>query len=887
MSSAPLSDVVNATTPSANARAATHDEEDRSSTALRDLPLSAVAIHVQRGHLGCAVFVEEEQQLLLCEDLPCDFFFHQQDLAIPLQRGDDQPDLGGDNDAAKTTATMHGPTASVLESLLSQFRPDVILASSTCPAPLLAVLQTFSEQRRASLDVRPARDFQLALGLAGIAEVTAGTDALTIDGDGFLPSAVRTDARVSTSKAAISISSVGPLLSALRNRLDVGRSLLLSFLSLNDYLFVDENTLRSLSICSNDPHAFVHAKAGREGFTVLASIPLLQRWIMLPLADRAEILRRHDAVELLVRQEAYSEIIEIRARLPELGRIPQICHQLNMGLDSASLWDKLRKTCHAVLRIRTELNSLNLSASQLLREIKDHLRPETLMRLGDAIEQMIDFEESKIEGKITLKAGVDGHLDELRERSANLPAFLEQIAAELKGEPAFRSVTRQIGYLIVVSQGDTVGTEYDTTLEHQFASEEAVYLKNSRMTAMDQHVGDVSSFIVDREIELLDGLHAVLDDSIADLLAAHTSLCQLDCLMAFARAAALYDLRRPCLVEEQVIKLKGSRHALKALSDESFVPNDLELRGGRGVSGGFNEIVPRPRDPRDGSRQDNDSSAGFEVTSVAPSQASLSADGKFSVMVLTGANSSGKSCLLQQAALAVFLCQCGCFVPAAHAELGVFDKILTRMRQDESVASEGSSFTRELGRLHRAMSMSTEKSLVILDEVGRECRSDDGAGLFIATIYDFLQRGSKCPIVISATHHLRAIERHFPPDLPIERAQMQTILLPTLAKTFDSLTYLYRLRPGFAGASHACHCARLCGVPESVVELAEHICRVGLRTWHDSEADRDEAIVRRLLELDLTNDGDDPQQRELDDDEARRLLELMLQPEECAGSTQG
>lgn len=103
------------------------------------------------------------------------------------------------------------------------------------------------------------------------------------------------------------------------------------------------------------------------------------------------------------------------------------------------------------------------------------------------------------------------------------------------------------------------------------------------------------------------------------------------------------------------------------------------------------------------------------------------------------------------------------------------------MRQDESVASEGSSFTRELGRLHRAMSMSTKRSLVVLDEVGRECRSDgeysiiwphavrsnradiritctmlaDGAGLFIATIDEFLQRGQDCPVVLSATHHLR------------------------------------------------------------------------------------------------------------------------------------
>ncbi|GAK62190.1 uncharacterized protein PAN0_001c0388 [Moesziomyces antarcticus] len=869
MSSAPPSDVVNATTPSANARAATHDQGDRASTALRELSLSAVAIHVQRGHLGCAVFVEEEQQLLLCEDLPCDFFSSQQENPAPLQNADHDPDQMSADIAAKTTATVHGPAASVLES----YEGSAVAVSSRHHPGIFDLPGSPSSRvadfLHGSVEVRPARDFQLALGLAGIAEVTACTDALTIDGEGLLSSAVLTDAKISTSKATISICAVGPLLSGLRSRLDVGRSLLLSVLSLNEYLFVDENTLRSMSICSNDPHAFVHAKAGREGFTVLAmlnlisskaSMPLLQRWIMLPLANRAEIQRRHDAVELLVRHEAYSEIIEIRSRLAELGKIPQICHQLNKGLGSASLWDKLRK-----------LNALNLSASQLLREI--------------------DFEESKNEGKITLKAGVDAHLDELRECSATLPSLLERVAAEVKEQPAFHSVTRQvdihvvyfpqIGYLIVVPRGDTVGTEYDATLEHQFASEEAVYLKNNLMTDMDQQLGDVSSFIVDREIELLDGLHAVLDDSITDLLAAHCALCQLDW------AATLYDLRRPNLVEEQVIKLKGSRHALKALSDESFVPNDLELRGGRGVTHDRNETRSRPRDARDGSREGTEPPPSIEAASLPPSQVSVSARDKFSVMVLTGANSSGKSCLLQQAALAVFLSQCGCFVPATYAELGVFDKILTRMKQDESVSSEGSSFTRELGRLHRAMSMATEKSLVILDEVGRECRSDDGAGLFIATIYDFLQRGSECPIVISATHHLRAIERHFPVDLPIERAHMQTILLPMLAESFKSLTYLYRLRPGFAGASHACHCARLCGVPDSVVELAEHICRVGLRAWHESEADQDEAIVRRLLQLDLGSDEDDQQQAVLEDNEAIRLLELILQPEEGAGSTQG
>ena len=129
-----------------------------------------------------------------------------------------------------------------------------------------------------------------------------------------------------------------------------------------------------------------------------------------------------------------------------------------------------------------------------------------------------------------------------------------------------------------------------------------------------------------------------------------------------------------------------------------------------------------------------------------------------------------------------------------------------------------------------------------------------------------------------------AIEKHLPPSLPIQRAHMQTILLPTLAETYNSLTYLYRLKPGFAGTSHACYCARLCGVPEHVVERAERICRVGLRAWHDSDAMRDEAIVRRLMRLELGNDDPEGEEgkeikrrlREMDDEEAKKLIEWVL-----------
>nr|WJN24927.1 DNA mismatch repair protein [Ustilago tritici] len=876
----------------------TNDERETSHP-----PITALAIETQHAKFGCAVFVEEEQQLLLCEDLSCDFAFddrNQPDLMPvpapnPIQArantGDghgnnnahleqrpsgrdnrlDAAHEGGDDNTDGATPTFSDHAFGFIESLLAQFKPDLIVVSSRCPESFLVMLQHHADQRNSTLQVRSARDFQMTLGLSSIEEATAltrtfaassVTSGYTSVDDGIMSGLVVLDAKVATAKSPLSIAAVGPLLSSLRSKRDIGRSLTLVSLCLGDYLFLDENSLKSLSICSSDVHGFVHAKEGREGDA--ESDMLQKRWIMLPLAKRNDIRRRHEAVELLVRQESSAELIAIRQALTELGGLPQLCFKLNQDVE--------------------------LAMSGLISDIRSQLIIDPFLRLADKIQEIIDFAESKNKGKVTVKAGLDERLDTLRETEANLPSLLNREAANLRSNPAFRPTNRinvvyfpQIGYLIVVPAGEVVDMIQDPSLEKPFETQEYVYLRNSRMEFLSDHLGDIASYIADREIEILDELYKLLEESSPALLVAHAALSQLDCLIAFARAATLYDLRRPTLVEEQVVRLKGSRHALKVLSDESFVPNDIELQGGVGLqTEGNADDTQSGQDP---AREAEDEGQQASQTQ-GPAEVSNKMDGKCSVMVLTGANSSGKSCLLQQAALAVFLCQCGSFVPATRAELGVFDRILTRMRQDESVASEGSSFTRELGRLHRAMSMSTKRSLVVLDEVGRECRSDDGAGLFIATIDEFLQRGQDCPVVLSATHHLRAIERHLPHSLPIQRAHMQTLLLPTLTDLHNSLTYLYRLKPGFAGTSHACHCARLCGVPESVVERADRICRAGLRQWHDSEAMRDEAIVRRLLQLQLGNDveeGGDEQQMsqqqqvmKIDDEEARKLIHWIL-----------
>ncbi|SPO21065.1 related to MutS protein homolog 5 [Ustilago trichophora] len=812
------------TTPAASLPA---DRDNCSSVDQSTVPISALAIEALHGRCGCAVYVEEEHQLLLCEDLPWDFVVHdngQLTSARTTGNASEQHDADvGPAAATGAIAAFGHASYGFIESLLSQFNPGLIVVSSRCPESILVMLQKHAGQHSGTLEVRPARDFQTAVGLSSIEEAATfgsasagfrGTSEYGPSEEGSMTRLVSLDAKIATSECSLSVAAAAPLLSSLRSRREIGRSLTLVSLCLDDYLYLDESTLKSLSICASDVHGFVHAKAGREGFSILVSRPMLRRWIMMPLAKRGEIERRHEAVELLVRQESASEVIHIRSKLAELGGLPSLCSTLNMGLGSAKTWDKLLKTCIAVISIHAELNMLDLTMSEMLRERtalgrathppgghdteygEPGIEPDSVLLASLALTLLtahsnkIDFEDSKNEGKITVKAGVDMHLDELRKQYAELPALLDGVAAELRREPAFRSTTTlnvvyfpQIGYLISVPGGEIVDMLADTSLEQQFASDRVPQEQphdddgsacehqwspspkgagaDAKRLQPDSQLGDLASFIVDREIEIMDGLQTILGECSPVLLAAHVALSQFDCLIAFARAATLYDLRRPTLVNEQVLRLKGSRHALKALTDESFVPNDVDLRGGVGLlsekddtgsemgpdnSGakavetdmdGFAALESVLGSNTDDARENSEAAEselaaspnkgkGKQVDSSAPSPApskqqepvatAKGIDGRLSVMVLTGANSSGKSCLLQQAALAVF-------VPAERAELGVFDKILTRMRQDESVTSEGSSFTRELGRLHRAIAMSTPRSLVILDEMEQDCSS--------------------------------------------------------------------------------------------------------------------------------------------------------------------
>lgn len=180
-------------------------------------------------------------------------------------------------------------------------------------------------------------------------------------------------------------------------------------------------------------------------------------------------------------------------------------------------------------------------------------------------------------------------------------------------------------------------------------------------------------------------------------------------------------------------------HILQELIVSSFVPNDTSLCGGPGS------------EERDDSREDNKEIRGSSINSFSESRG-FSQKNDASMLVLTGPNYSGKSVYLKQVALIVFMAHIGSFVPAESADIGLTDKILSRIATRESVSRVQSTFMTDLQQISLALSSATCRSLIIIDEFGKGTESNDGAGLACAILEHLLSLGAYRPKVLCTTH---------------------------------------------------------------------------------------------------------------------------------------
>ncbi|KAI0802089.1 muts domain V-domain-containing protein [Irpex lacteus] len=656
-------------------------------------------------------------------------------------------------------------------------------------------------------------------------------------------------------------------------------------LALKEVMQINADALYSLQIFDNENHASVHSDKTKEGLSLFGILNntrtslgrnLMRQWLLRPSMSIPVITARHDAVACFMRPENINTANSMHNHLKGIKNVPKMLGALSSGKAKISDWLGLVKfTFHSVM-LRDALSELsNAGHVEVVKKLSDALDVASFKEVGNKVNRVIDWEESSTADRVCVRTHIDEDLDQWKHIYHGIDTVLSNVAEHISSTvPAEYAATLnvvyfpQLGFLISVPMLEDWKDGKIEVLEgwtFQFSSESQVYFKSEHMHDLDKHVGDVHSFIVDKEIEIIQKLLEEVMIYESAMSNACDICAELDCLLSFAEASRAYNYQRPAITEDNILAIKGGRHPLQELVVDTFVPNDVFLVGA-------------------------DFSGDIQDFDDAENISTHHEEHHNSILVCTGANACGKSVYLKQVATIQYMAQIGCFVPATSATLGIVDKIFTRIQTRESVSKVQSAFMIDLNQVSLALRNCTSRSLVLLDEFGKGTVSADGAGLFYGILKHFVAQGPSCPKVLAATHFHEIFRDDIlvPEEMPVTFVHMQVMLTSDQGDVLnpddveddaeegpgvqegamiraDQITYLYRVASGLSLNSFAATCALLFGLPRQVVQRARHVTH--LLSIHElgrlldedmSEKERSEfevaeEVCRKFLAWDLNS----------------------------------
>ncbi|QQK46857.1 DNA mismatch repair protein MutS, core [Penicillium digitatum] len=646
----------------------------------------------------------------------------------------------------------------------------------------------------------------------------------------------------------------------------------LQMFNLRDMMWINSNTFTSLQIIQSESHPSMFnqgpgkkSATGKEGLSVyglfrhFAYTPQgrarLKQIFFRPSVDLDTIRERHDFIGVFSRPENLAALDKIIKALKHVKNLRPVMVNLRKGISTGSakitgfkttVWASLLAFAFYSIDINDALREVSGAHILTLRsKAVKVFEAAQLYRVGRMIQEIVDIDNSEEQGRTVVKQGVDRDLDKIKDRYDGLNSLLKHVALDIAATiPVTLEVDvnviyfPQLGFNIAIplkNHGAAAYAGSDDEWDLMFVTENRAYFKDFRMREMDEKLGDLYSFICEKEIEIVyDLAQRVL--RYENVLVDASDLCgDIDSLLALTQAASFYKLTRPRMVEQNVIRIKGGRHILQELTVSSYVPNDTLLVGG------------------------NESET---------CDASSFIDSYPSMLLLTGPNYSGKSVYIKQIALIVYLAQIGSFVPAHSAELGVTDKILTKINTQESVSKVQSTFMSDLQQISLCLRQVTNRSLVIIDEFGKGTNESDGIGLACG-ILDYLLCFKYPAKAIAATHFHEIFENNFlslQPRLQLGHMEVQVC---EETQVEDQITYLYNFRPGRSNKSFGTICAAINGIDPAIVSRANEIASLLARGENivaacavlslEEMKDLKEAnsLARGFLEVDFSRGGPD------------------------------
>ena len=486
---------------------------------------------------------------------------------------------------------------------------------------------------------------------------------------------------------------------------------------------------------------------------------LLRRWLNRPLQHLPTLEARQQTIAALQGNYLYETL---HSHLKEVGDMERILTRVALRSARPRDLTRLHESLAVLPQLKTALANAPVEHLATLAEAAKPL-PELVELLGSAIQENPPV---VIRDGGVIADGYDNELDELRALNTNAGDFLLELEERERTRTGIATLkvgyNRVHGYYIEISRGqsDNAPVEY---IRRQTLKNAERFITPELKTFEDKALSAKSRSLA-REKYLYDELLEKLNESLEPLQNCSAAVSELDVLSTLAERAQSLNFCQPQLVEKPGISIEGGRHpVVEKVSENPFVANDLEMNAGR------------------------------------------------KMLVITGPNMGGKSTYMRQAALIVLLAQIGSFVPATAARIGLVDRIFTRIGSSDDLAGGRSTFMVEMTETANILHNATDRSLVLMDEVGRGTSTFDGLSLAWACAFHLAEKVQA--FTLFATHYFELT------SLP-EKVPSATNVHLGATEYNENIVFLHSIQEGPANKSYGIQVAKLAGIPKPVIELA-------------------------------------------------------------------
>jgi DNA mismatch repair protein MutS len=538
----------------------------------------------------------------------------------------------------------------------------------------------------------------------------------------------------------------------------------------SDYMLIDETTATNLELVApiNSNRAAYKATLLNVLDSTCTAMGgrLLREWLLRPLNKLEQISARHDAVELMVNNQSY-----LRSLRDILGDIKDV-ERLISRIGSTSGNPRDIRAMGVSLQQMPMIKALLANKSTMLETLGGRITalPELVMLIDTAI---VDEPPINLKDGGVIRPGYHAELDELRDAATRGRKWLADFQASEMERTGIKSLkvrhNKVFGYYIEVSKAnlELVPEDYirKQTLVNaeRFITPELKEYENRILGAQERSIALEQEIFTAVRHQVVGHLEAIQRNALA--------IAQVDVLAAFAERALSNNYARPDMTDDGRLDIHDGRHpVVEQMPDaERFVPNDTKLDRGT-----------------------------------------------HQLIIITGPNMAGKSTYIRQVALITIMAHMGCFVPAVKAEIGLVDRVFTRVGASDDLARGRSTFMVEMQETANILINATPKSLIVLDEIGRGTSTFDGISIAWSVAEYLCKNEAMQAKTLFATHY------HELTDLALTLPNVQNFSVLVKEKG-HSITFLRKIVPGAADKSYGIQVARLAGLPDEVIERANDI----------------------------------------------------------------